>query len=84
MKYLYCVRDNKANVSAPPFVARNDAEAARMFRQAVNDKSPENLLNRFAEDYELEMIGQFDEESGEICARANTTVVKAATIKEEA
>lgn len=81
-KNLYSIYDRKARLYAPPFLARTDAEAVRMFTQAVNDKDPQNLLHRFAEDYELAELGEFNEDAGIIETKPAATVIRGDQVKE--
>ena len=52
MEYLYTVWDKVAHDSCPPFVAKNDAVAARKFRELL-------AKTVTPDDYELWRIAQF-------------------------
>lgn len=63
MKVIICaIYDKKGQNYEAPYTQPNKAVATRSFMQACQDeKSP---LNIFAEDYNLQMIGEFNTESG--------------------
>lgn len=59
---IYSVFDDKVGAYLQPFFARNDAVALRQFQSAAMDTSSQ--FNKFAADYTLFYIGQFDENNG--------------------
>jgi len=59
---IFSVRDSKAEAFLPPFFAQTAGVAIRQFESAVNDESHD--MHRFAEDYTLFELGEFDESSG--------------------
>lgn len=61
---IFSVYDSKANLWHQPFFARNAAVASRMFEQAVNDPATE--FHKFAGDYVLFEIGEWNENEGQI------------------
>lgn len=67
MKYmLYCVFDKVARKSSPPFVATNHSEAYRKhtinFDNIKDPRNPNYNPNLNLEDFELHMVGYFDDE----------------------
>lgn len=71
IKEVYAVYDLKVlNYSQPTFHI-NRGEAIRMFSDAVNDEN--TYLHRHPGDYELVLIGQYDDEVGAIipCEKEN-------------
>lgn len=86
MPNLYSIHDSKAEQYAPPFLARNNGEATRMFSQAVNNRDDQNMLNKYAEDYTLVYIGEFNNETGVITCDPEImeTVARARNVKEQA
>lgn len=58
---MYSVLDSKARAFSPPFLARNDYEAQRMFEDVV---AKPGLVRDHAEDFALYRIGSFDAEKG--------------------
>lgn len=59
---LYSIRDKAVEAFNQPFYARADGHALRMFIDAIND--PKGDFHRHAEDYDLWMIGSFDDAAG--------------------
>lgn len=78
MEIILCaVLDKKAKEFQAPFAQPNKAVACRSFMQAVNeDKS---VLNKFAEDYALYMIGKFNVEKGTL-KQENELLLEAANV----
>lgn len=61
---MYAVYDRKATVFARPFCSPNDAMAKRSFEAAKLDSNTE--LSKFPQDFGLYLLGEFDDDSGEI------------------
>lgn len=62
---LICsVRDSALDAFMQPFVAQSRGQAIRSFTDAVNDGS--TPMNKHPSDYELFVIGTFDEDIGEV------------------
>lgn len=61
---VYSVFDKKVATYGQPFFALNDLAAARMVSMASMDRN--SLLRCFPEDYQLERLGSFDEDKGEL------------------
>lgn len=78
MNQMYTIFDAKAAYFMPPFMARTDAEAQRMFIQAMG----QNFAYRA--DYNLFCIAEFNEENGVLTALdAPLIVLTGATIPEK-
>lgn len=60
---LYSIRDRKVNYNTP-FEAKNDTVARRSFD--ATRKAENSMIGMYPEDYELWLIGYFDEEKGTI------------------
>ena len=60
---MYTIYDSKAEIYTPPMHFRNDAEALRQLGQEANN--PDSKLNKFAEDYSLFLLGEWDEDTAE-------------------
>ena len=52
---MYTIYDRVAEESAPPFCAKNDAVARRMFKDLLNSMATENI-----DDFELYYVGYYD------------------------
>lgn len=59
---LYSVFDTKARVFLPPWISLNDDTARRDFAGAVNQHG--HQFNRYAADYILFRIGNYDDLTG--------------------
>jgi len=64
MKNLYTVYDVKANIHNNPMVQNNNAEAMRTFAQLANDEK--TFISKYPEDYQLCLVGEYDELTGRI------------------
>lgn len=63
---VFAVYDCKAEAYLQPFFSRNAGTAVRDFASAAN--AEEHQFHRFAGDYTLFEIGEFDEQSGRLSA----------------
>lgn len=61
---MFSVRDSKAAAFLPPFFAPTVGVATRMFASAARDASHD--FHRYAEDYTLFQVGEFDEQTGKV------------------
>lgn len=61
---VYTVMDSAVQAYLPPFTARAPGEALRMFEQSV--QTPNHQFNRYAADYTLFEVGEFDDATGQI------------------
>jgi hypothetical protein len=68
--YLYSVYDKKASTYKTPFVFNNTDEAVRAFGSVCSDTNSE--LCKYAEDYQLEIVGEFNTVTGEIFPESDT------------
>lgn len=64
MKLLVSLYDRATEAFAPVMTVHTRNEAIRSFRQAVND--PQTPIHGNPTDYELYLIGRFDDEKGTI------------------
>lgn len=63
MRLFVCtVYDKKVQAHLQPFFCRTIGEAVRSFTEAVND--PSKQFGRYASDYSLYRLGEFDDNSG--------------------
>lgn len=61
---IYSVFDIKAASYAQPFFSQSHATAIRAFSGAVNDAG--TMLNKHPEDFTLNYMGEFDDQTGEL------------------
>lgn len=64
MKLLVALYDRAVEAHAPVMTVSTKNEALRSFRQAVNDKT--TPINQNPTDYELYVIGTYNDQTGEI------------------
>lgn len=62
IRKTYSVFDSKAKAYLSPFYSTTEGVATRMFSAAVEDAAHD--FHKFAEDYTLFYLGDFDEETG--------------------
>lgn len=65
MKIVCSVFDKKASVFCTPFFSQNQSTAVRDFSFGVQD--PNSQISSFAGDYDLFVLGSWDEEAGSLC-----------------
>jgi len=78
---IYAVHDIKAESYLQPFFAGTDGLAIRMFQAAANDQ--EHQFWKYAEDYSLYRIGEWDESTGVVHAAAKTPLGSALQYRED-
>lgn len=61
---VFSIFDAKAAVYGPPFFAPREAIAIRSFTDLANDRS--TTISRHPEDFDLRLIGEFNDETGEL------------------
>lgn len=66
MKLLVALFDRATEAFAPVMTVHTRAEALRTFRQEVNN--PQSPLNKHPTDYELHILGSYDDQTGFINA----------------
>lgn len=78
MFLLFSVYDRVAEMYHPVMQQRNEAVAARSFQASViAGDGQENLLASNADDFELRLVGSFDEATGEIVPIGPSLVLSA-------
>lgn len=65
-KNIYSVYDKKASSCLGIFEQPNDLVAIRDFSQVCANKDEKNMINKFAEDYDLMRLGKYDTVTGEL------------------
>jgi len=60
---IYAVKDIKIGSFLKPFICEGNVQAERIFQSAVNDDKTQ--LHQYPEDFQLWLIAQFDDESGQ-------------------
>ena len=77
---VYSVYDLKARCYSTPFFQHNDGVALRSFIDLVNDTR--SAIYAHAEDYTLNQIGTFNDDTGELISVKPKTLVTAASVQE--
>lgn len=72
MKIICAVRDRAVDSFGQPFFVRARGEALRGFMDEINNK--DSALHAHPEDYDLYVIGAFDDLSGEIIPEKPTMI----------
>jgi len=80
MKLLVSLYDRATEAYAPVMTVNTRNEAIRSFRQAVND--PQTPIHNNPTDYELYVVGQFNDQNGEIEASTPELIARAEDFKE--
>lgn len=81
MKLLvYSIFDSKVNDFSNPFYMHAEGEAVRGFTEVAND--PSTKIYKYAEDYTLFQLGEFDSVSGQLTSLITPkSILLAATVK---
>jgi len=62
---IFCVRDRAANVFGQPQFTASTGSAIRGFTDGVNRKDAQNIMNAHPEDFDLYLLGTYDDNTGE-------------------
>lgn len=71
---IYTIHDTVGLYYLPPFTARNDGLASRMMIASLGDSFPHRA------DFNLYLVGQFFDESGEVASQVPQLVLRGASI----
>lgn len=78
---VFCVLDSKTAVFGRPWFEQQEASAIRGFADAVNDSSnTNNLWNKHPEDFSLYVIGEYDDEKGDLIPHFPKSLVTASAL----
>lgn len=75
----FSIRDIKGAVYTPPFYKSTHGEAERDFRSLVNDDK--TTINKYAEDFQLYYVGEYDQTSGSLIPAELTHIADAISLK---
>lgn len=64
MKYVYTIKDIKADTCLPPYLANNDEQASTMLASIVLSQDEKIQLCTHPEDFVLIRVSKWDEERG--------------------
>ena len=80
--YVVAVKDSAVGAFNRPFFVPALAVARRGFVDEVNRVGEDNLMNRHPDDYELWLLGTFDDESGVFVSGELRPVARAKDVKQ--
>lgn len=61
---VLAIRDRAATCYGQPFYSTSTGGAIRSFSDEINRAEPNNQLNRHPEDFDLFLLGEFDDQTG--------------------
>lgn len=61
---IVAIRDRAADAFMRPFFVPAVGMAIRSFQDEINRSDPDNSMNRHPDDYDLYLLGEYDEETG--------------------
>lgn len=76
--FALSVRDSAADSYHAPLCFPSLGVAERWFRDECNSRHPENQIAQHPEDYELQLVGNFETSTGEFVACAPRLVLRGA------
>lgn len=81
MQKIYTIYDKKTqSFSSTIFTTVNDSSAVRIMSMTV---SRDEMLFKYAEDFDLYMIGQLDHETGKITSNKPDFIINVSAIRSE-
>jgi len=63
--FVVCVRDRAAEVYNRPFFVPHRGVAVRDFTDEINRSAADNALNKHPDDFDLYLLGKFDDSTAE-------------------
>lgn len=78
--FLFSIQDTVAQTMAAPFMFQNINLAKRALRDLVNDET--SRVSKNPEDYQLYLLGEFDDETGILVAGVPTPLCSARSLME--
>jgi hypothetical protein len=73
MKKIFCIKDEKSGQYYDPFTMGNTIDAQRTFMQAM--KAEKSMISQYPEDFNLYLVGEYDEMSGIINPQAPVLIL---------
>ena len=75
--FVVCVKDRAAEVFNRPFFVPHRNVAIRDFTDEVNRAAADNQLNKHPDDFDLYLLGEFNDNSGEFSISSPQVLVRA-------
>lgn len=73
--FVIAVKDRAAEVFNRPFFVPHRGVAVRDFTDEVNRNAPDNALNRHPDDFDLYLLGTFDDSNGRFAEESDPLVI---------
>ena len=77
LHYIVSVKDRAADVYMRPFFVAHKNVAIRDFTDEVNRKADDNQLNKHPDDFDLYLLGTFDDNFAEFKSEGPVVLVRA-------
>jgi len=77
LHFVICVKDRAADVFNRPFFVPHRNVAIRDFTDEVNRVAADNQLNKHPDDFDLYLMGQFNDNTGEFLLAEPVLLVRA-------
>ena len=75
--FVVCVKDRAAEVFNRPFFVPHRNVAIRDFTDEVNRAAVDNQLNKHPDDFDLYLLGEFNDNTGEFSISSPQVLVRA-------
>jgi len=75
--FVVCVKDRAAEVFNRPFFVPHRNVAIRDFTDEVNRVAADNQLNKHPDDFDLYLLGEFNDNTGEFSISSPQVLVRA-------
>ncbi|UOF82846.1 DNA binding protein vP5 [Microviridae sp.] len=75
LQFIVSVKDRAADVFNRPFFVPHRNVAIRDFTDEVNRSAADNHLNKHPDDFDLYLLGQFDDNTGTFIAEEGPSVL---------
>ena len=75
LQYIVSVKDRAAEIFNRPFFVPHRSVAVRDFTDEINRVSGDNPLNKHPDDFDLYLLGQFDDSNGAFIREGSPTVL---------
>jgi len=80
--FVVCVKDRAAEVFNRPFFVPHRNVAIRDFTDEVNRSAADNQLNKHPDDFDLYLLGEFNDNTGEFVMNTPQVLVRAKDVKQ--
>lgn len=82
--HLFSIFDTKSRIFLAPFVARSQVDATRQIAASFRDPNMrETPVGQHPEDFELFLVGFFDDETGDLAVSSKTFVANVGNLRDD-